>query len=243
MISACGDLTIEACSGRVWRNNTGPIHALAKMVQRTQDRAMADARMHILILDPNAIRASIIEEGLRAAGTFRITVITEMAGLVRRIAELDPDVIFIDLGNPNRDVLEHMFQVSKLVKRPVAMFVDQSDTTSTAAAIEAGVSAYIVDGLKKERVKAILDMAVSRFNAFDRLRRELEAARTELAERKSIERAKGLLMERKGLSEPEAYAQLRRTAMNRNRRIAEIAESLVMAASLLDDDRSPDHGA
>lgn len=194
---------------------------------------MHPSQLHILVLDANAIRAAIIRDGLSEAGDVRITVVSETKGLVQRIAELDPDVIFIDLENPNRDQLEHMLQVSRSVQRPVAMFVDQSDTASVEAAIEAGVSAYIVDGLKKERVKPILDMAISRFNAFDRLQRELAAAKSKLAERDHVERAKALLIKNRGLSEPEAYALLRRTAMNQNRRIADVAENLVMAVSLL----------
>ena len=122
------------------------------------------------------------------------------------------DVVFIDLENPSRDELEHMFQVSRAIKRPVAMFVDSSDRTSTERAIEAGVSAYIVDGLKKERVKTILDMAVSRFNAFSRLQQELESAKSQLADRKRIDQAKALLIKTRGMSEPEAYALLRNTA-------------------------------
>jgi response regulator NasT len=194
---------------------------------------MPASPLHILVLDANAIRASIIESGLREAGTMRVTVVRSFAGMVERIVELDPDVIFIDLENPNRDELEHMLQVSRAVRRPIAMFVDQSDTASVEAAIEAGVSAYIVDGLKKERVRAILDMAIGRFNAFERLRRELEATRSELAERKLIDRAKALLIRSRGLSEPEAYALLRRTAMNQNRRMADVAEGLVLAVALL----------
>ena len=195
--------------------------------------AMAGQTLHILIIDNNRLRASIIEEGLSDGGRVRVTVLDETAQLLRRIVEIDPDVIFIDLENPNRDVLEHMFEVSRAVKRPIAMFVDQSDQASIEAAIDAGVSAYVVDGLKKERVRPILDTAISRFNAFERLKRELEEAKTQLADRKVIERAKTLLMQTRGLAEPEAYALLRKTAMNQNRRIAEIAESLVLAARLL----------
>lgn len=199
---------------------------------------MGEKQIRILVIDANRIRASIIEDGLREAGVASVTVLDDASQVMRRIVEADPDVIFIDLENPNRDQLEHMLQVSRAVKRPVAMFVDRSDEAATEAAIDAGVSAYIVDGLKKERVKAILDMAISRFKAFDRLRRELEQARTELADRKTIDRAKAILMKTRGLSEPEAYALLRRTAMNQNRRIAEIAESLVVAAGLLGEDAS-----
>jgi response regulator NasT len=159
-----------------------------------------------------------------------------VTGIASRIAEIEPDVIFIDLENPNRDMLENMFQLSRAVKRPIAMFVDRSDTASIEAAVEAGVSAYIVDGLRKERVKPILQMAISRFNAFSRMARELEEARTELENRKLVDRAKGILMKSRGLSEAEAYALLRKTAMNQNRKIGDIAQSLVTAAGLLGDE-------
>ncbi|MFD1695001.1 ANTAR domain-containing response regulator [Roseibium aestuarii] len=191
--------------------------------------------LSILVIDDNQIRASIIEQGLRDAGHFRVILVHEMDGLVRRIAEIDPDVIVIDLENPNRDRLEHMFQVTRAVQRPIAMFVDQSDAGSIEAAVEAGVSAYVVDGLKKERVKPILDMAISRFRAYSRLTAELEEARNELAERKTIDRAKGILMKTRGISEDEAYRLLRKTAMNQSRKIIEVAQSLVIASGLLGD--------
>ncbi|QSZ60428.1 ANTAR domain-containing response regulator [Rhizobium sp. ZX09] len=187
----------------------------------------------ILVIDENAIRASIIEEGLREAGYQRVTVIHEVNGVARTIETLQPDVIFIDLENPNRDMMEHLFQLTRTVGRPIAMFVDRSDTASIEAAVEAGVSAYVVDGLKKERVKPILDMAVSRFNAFSRLQRELADAKSALEERKGIERAKGILMKMRGLSEEEAFALLRQTAMNEKKKISEIAQSVVTAAGLL----------
>ncbi|MCQ8782081.1 ANTAR domain-containing response regulator [Mangrovibrevibacter kandeliae] len=192
--------------------------------------------LSILVVDEKRARAAIIEDGLREAGHTQVTLVTEMKGLVREIERLAPDVIVINLENPNRDRLEHFFQVSRSVQRPVAMFVDRSDTASIEAAIEAGVSAYVVDGLKKERIKPILDMAISRFNAFRRLQQELEQARGELEERRLVDRAKAILMKRRGLDEPSAYALLRRTAMNENRRIAEVARSLVTAQSLLGDD-------
>ena len=195
---------------------------------------MKQSGLNVLVIDENRIRAAIIEEGLREAGHDRVTVIEQMHGLARRIAELNPDVIVIDLENPNRDMLESIFQLTRAVQRPIAMFVDKSDEASIEAAVEAGVSAYIVDGLKQERVRPILKMAISRFNAFSRLARELEETRSELESRKVIDRAKGLLMRSRGLSEEAAYALLRRTAMNQNRKIAEIAQSLVTAASLLD---------
>lgn len=192
-----------------------------------------ETTLSILIIDENRLRAAVIEEGLRDAGYSRLTIVHDVQGIARRIAETAPDVIVIDLENPNRDVLESMFQLSRAVKRPIAMFVDRSDQAAIEAAVEAGVSAYVVDGLKRERVKPILDMAISRFNAFARMSRELEEARSQLESRKLVDRAKGILMTTRGLSEAEAYALLRRTAMNQNRKISEIAESLILAAGLL----------
>ncbi|MDR3374576.1 MAG: ANTAR domain-containing protein [Ancalomicrobiaceae bacterium] len=194
---------------------------------------MVDTRLTILLIDENPVRSAILEDGLREAGYTNIVHLDTTHELLRRVFSVDPDVILIDLANPSRDVLEQMFQVSRTVKRPVAVFVDQSDTAMIEAAVDAGVSAYIVDGLKKERIKPILDMTISRFNAFDRLSRELEQARSELAERKVIERAKGILMKSRGIGEEEAFVLLRKTAMNEKKKLAEIAQSVVTAAQLL----------
>lgn len=207
--------------------------ALAKIAAVRHEYAMTHLDLTILVIDENAIRASIIEEGLREAGHVRVTVVHEVNGIARIIETLMPDVIIIDIENPNRDMMEHLFQLTRTVSRPIAMFVDRSDTASIEAAVDAGVSAYIVDGLKKERVKPILDMAVSRFNAFNRLRRELADARSALEERKLVERAKGILMKMRGLSEEEAFALLRQTAMNEKKKMSEIAQSVVTAAGLL----------
>jgi len=192
-----------------------------------------DASLNIVIVDENPVRAAILEEGLREAGYINVVRIQGTAKLLARIYAIDPDVILIDLENPSRDVLEQMFQVSRVVKRPVAMFVDQADSASIQASVDAGVSAYIVDGLKKERIKSILDLCISRFNAFSRLQSELEQTKSALEERKVIERAKGILMKAKNLSEEQAYGLLRRTAMNESRKIAEVAQSVVTAAELL----------
>ena len=187
----------------------------------------------VLVVDDNSVRAAIIEAGLREAGHDRVTVVTDVTGIAGKIAVLEPDVIVIDLENPNRDMLENMFQLSRAVKRPIAMFVDRSDRESIERAIEAGVSAYVVDGLRRERVKPILDMAISRFNAYSRLEHELEDARNALQSRKIIDQAKGLLIRSRSMSEDEAYALLRKTAMNQNRKISDVAQSLVLAAEML----------
>lgn len=194
---------------------------------------MESGTLSILVIDENRIRAAVIEAGLREAGHDRVTVIHDVTGIARRIAEVEPDVIVIDLENPNRDMLENMFQLSRAVKRPIAMFVDRSDKASIEAAVDAGVSAYIIDGLRQERVKPILDMAISRFNAFSRMARELEDMRSELKGHRLVDRAKRILMQSRGLSEEDAYALLRKTAMNQNRKISQIADSLITAAGLL----------
>jgi response regulator NasT len=189
--------------------------------------------LSIMVFDENRIRASIIEEGLREAGHDRVVVLHDIVGLARQIERIQPDVIVIDIETPNRDMLEHLFQLSRSVRKPIAMFVDSSDTSSIEAAVDAGVSAYVVDGLKKERVKPILDMAVSRFKAFSRLQQELAEAKSALEERKVIERAKGVLMKSRKISEDEAYALLRQTAMNEKKKLSDIAQSVVMAAAML----------
>lgn len=191
-----------------------------------------DPLLKIVIVDESPVRSAIIEEGLREAGFTQVTRIEEMTNLLARIYAIDPDVIIIDLENPSRDVLEQMFQVSRIVKRPIAMFVDQSDAASIQASVDAGVSAYIVGGLVKDRVKNILDLCISRFNAFARLQSELEQAKTALEDRKVIDRAKGILMKAKGLTEEEAYALLRKTAMNEKKKMAEIAQSVITASEM-----------
>ena len=200
---------------------------------------MSQRSLRILIIDENAVRAAILEEGLRLANgvdhgdTLEIHHIRDMVNLLARIVAVDPDVVLIDLENPSRDTLEQMFQVSRLARRPIAMFVDKSDSATVQAAIDAGVSAYVVDGLRKERVKSILDVTISRFHAFDRLQSELQQAKSALEDRKIIDQAKSILMKQRGCSEDDAYVLLRRTAMNQNRKIAELARSLVAAVALL----------
>jgi response regulator NasT len=192
-----------------------------------------DKDLNIVVVDASPVRAAILEEGLREAGFKRVSLISDMQALARQLYAADPDVILIDLENPSRDVLEQMFQVSRAVRRPIAMFVDQSDSSMIQASVDAGVSAYIVDGLSKKRIRPILEMTISRFNAFAALQHELEEAKSALAERKVIDRAKGILMKRRQVGEDEAYAMLRQAAMNQNRKLIDVARSIVTAADLL----------
>jgi len=189
--------------------------------------------MRIAIVDESPARASVIHEGLAELDDCEIFVVTERRGLVARIGEIAPDIVLMDLGNPSRDVLEEYFVVSRALARPIAMFVDESDDESIAASIDAGVSAYVVDGLAAHRIRPLLDLAVRRFNAFARLQSDLAEAKGKLAERDSIDKAKRILMNSRGMTEPEAYAQMRRHAMQSNKRIADIAEAVITAHDLM----------
>lgn len=189
--------------------------------------------LSIVVVEKDRERALLIVDSLKEAGGGEIFVISEESSLARRIAERRPDLVLIDLANPSRDVLEELTLASGPLDRPVAMFVDQSDEGLTRAAIAAGVSAYVVDGLRPERIKPILDAAIARFHMFQRMRSELAATKAALEERKVIDRAKGLLMRARGIGEDEAYALLRKAAMDQGRKLADVAQALVTAAALL----------
>lgn len=193
--------------------------------------------MRIAIVDDSATRAAVIREGLSALDDCELFVLTERHGLVARIGEIAPDIVLMDLGNPSRDVLEEYFVVSRALARPIAMFVDESDAESIAASVDAGVSAYVVDGLAAHRIRPLLDLAVRRFNAFARLQSDLDDAKGKLAERDTIDQAKRILMDSRSLSEPAAYKEIRSAAMSQGKRIAEIAEAIVTAHTLLGGSR------
>ena len=194
---------------------------------------MSTKSLSILIIAENKNRAAIIETGLREAGHSNVVLTQNIDITLAEIERAAADAVIVDLKNPSHDRLNNLFQLSRSLKRPVAMFVDNADQTSIEAAIDAGVSAYVVNGLTQERVKPILDLAISRFNVFSRMEQKLNEARNELLGRKTIDKAKGILMASKGLSEEQAYKLLRKTAMDQNRRIMDIAESLITASSLL----------
>ena len=189
--------------------------------------------LSIVVVEKDRKRALMIVDGLPDAGGFEVFVIAEETGLARRIAERNPDLVLIDAGNPSRDMLEDLTLATEPMQRPVAMFVDRSDTGMTKAAIEAGMSTYVVDGLRPERLKPILDAAIARFHMVQKMRVELAETRRALEERKVIDRAKGILMRARGIGEEEAYGLLRKAAMDQGKKVADLAQALVMAADLL----------
>ena len=191
------------------------------------------SKLSIAVVEQDRDRALMIVDGLRDAGEYEVTVIGDVTGLARRLAALAPDVVLIDLESPDRDVLDALTLASTPAERPVAMFVDRSDDGVMRAAIEAGVSAYVVGGLSRERIRPVLTAAIARFHMVARLRSELAATKAALEERKVVDRAKGMLMKARGIGEDEAYALLRRTAMDQGKKLGEVAAALITAAELL----------
>lgn len=190
-------------------------------------------RLSIVVVEKDRDRALTIVDGLRESGDHDVLVLADEFGLARKIAERNPDLVLIDAGNPSRDAIEELTLASAPLQRPVAMFVDESDGALTRAAIEAGVSAYVVAGLSANRIKPVLDAAISRFHLMQKMRAELAETRRALEERKVIDRAKGIVMRAKGIGEDEAYALMRKAAMDQGRKLAEVAQALVTAAELL----------
>jgi response regulator NasT len=186
-----------------------------------------------MIVDENAERARLIEAGLVADGCEVVGCVIGLADLQEKVNEVAPDVIIIDMASPDRDTLEDMSRMTRDQPRPTVMFVDNSDSESIRTAVQAGVSAYVVGGLSPERVRPILEVAIARFNEFQSLRRELETAKSTLEDRKVIERAKGILMQSRSLSEDNAFRLLRKIAMDRKMRLAAVAREVVAAAELL----------
>jgi response regulator NasT len=180
-----------------------------------------------------AERARALRIGLLQAGYNIIAAFPADSHLPERVAQLQPDMIIVDAESDARDTLEHVACATRDEPRPIVLFTEDDDKSSMQAAMDAGVAAYVVAGLQAERIKPVLDVAMARFNADQRLRTELLDTRLKLAERKTIERAKGLLMERHGLSEQDAYQKLRRVAMDRNLKLSEVAQRILDVADLL----------
>ena len=189
--------------------------------------------MRVLVVDESPERAELLREGLSRSGYEVAASLTSPLLLLKTIDALAPDVIVIDTDSPSRDVLEHLVVMSQHTPRPVVMFANDAEPEMIRAATRAGVSAYVVNGLSKERIKAIVDVAVARFEEMQSLRTQLADAHQKLTDRKLVERAKGLLMKSRDLDEDAAYAALRKMAMDRKLKLPEVAQRLVDAADLL----------
>jgi response regulator NasT len=191
-------------------------------------------QLSVLIVDEDPGRSTILEQALRDGGFNVLAKLSNGEQLATQVEKHQPDVIIIDLDSPDRDTLENMYRVNQTQPRPIVMFVEDDDGASIDRIIAAGVSAYVVDGLNTKRVKPIVDMAVARFREYQALRDELEKTKSSLEERKLIDRAKGILIKKRGCSEEEAYQTLRRSAMDRGQRLADVARTLIDMIDLLE---------
>jgi response regulator NasT len=189
--------------------------------------------LRVMLVDDSQEEVSPLKEGLVCAGYDVVVVSALGLALAERVTEFAPDVIIIDTESPTRDVLEHVAVVSARDPRPIVLFTEDRENATIQAALKAGVSAYVVAGMQPDRLRPILDVAVARFEREQALREELRTAQTKLVERKVIERAKGFLMQQKGVSEDEAFRLLRKLAMDRNAKLLDVAQQVVDVAKLL----------
>ena len=189
--------------------------------------------LKVLLVDENRGRSAILKRALEDSGYEVISTLYSGNALSSKVSELSPDVIIIDLESPDRDTLEQMRTISRDNPKPVVMFSDDNKPESIKEAIEAGVSAYVIDGLSDKRVKSLMDVAIARFREYQALKDELTQAKNSLEERKIIDRAKGILMKHKSCDEEEAYQLLRKSAMQSNQRLVEVARNLIASIELL----------
>ncbi|MEL6362720.1 MAG: ANTAR domain-containing protein [Pseudomonadota bacterium] len=196
---------------------------------------MADTPIIVLLVDSNLERAKIVEQGLHGAAVVKQAASLHGVELLGVIEKLQPDAIIIDCESPDRDTIENLQLVARKNPKPIVMFVENGDGTLAKEAVRAGVSAYIVDGLSENRVLPVVEIAIERFKMVDALWRELEKSKRDLEARKAIERAKGLLMEKRSISENDAYAAMRTMAMKQKISIKDVADNILSVASLFDE--------
>ncbi len=201
--------------------------------QIAYDDSSMSENLRILVVEADPNRVRDIVDALNDAGWTDVMALAQISALDRTVKEFAPDIVLIDLAHPDRDTLEHITVATEADKRAVALFVDRTDDTLTQAALNAGVSAYVVDGLTMNRIKPVLETAIARFKVIRQMQSELDAAKQALEDRKTIDRAKGFLMRQRGLSEDEAYGLMRKTAMDQGRKVIDVATALVTAADLL----------
>jgi two-component system, response regulator / RNA-binding antiterminator len=192
--------------------------------------------LRILLIDEDSTRATELRSALDTADYETVGIVTPKDDVIAKVRDLAPDLIIVDMESPSRDTLEDMRRITADRPRPIVMFVDQSDDASTAEAMRLGISAYVIDGLNPNRVKPILDVAVARFAELQKLRRELEQAKIDLADRKVIERAKSVLMKSRNLPEDQAYRLMQKLAMDQNQRLVDVARTILALAQVLKPD-------
>ena len=191
--------------------------------------------MRILLVDPDEARRERVVEGLRAFEDVRVLIVENTLGVTQHVAKFEPDMVIVACESPARDAIEDLRRVSETNPRPIVMFVDHADPDQVEDALRAGVAAYVAEGLEPQRIRTILDLASAQYKVMDEMRRDLARARADLAARKNIEKAKGILMKQRGLDEAAAYALMRKAAMDQGKSLAAIADALIAAAAILGD--------
>ena len=189
--------------------------------------------LKVLVVDENRGRSAILKQAIEDAGHQVMTTLNSGSVLSNKVMELSPDVIIIDLESPDRDTLEQMRSISRDNPKPVVMFSDDNKPESIKEAIESGVSAYVIDGLNDKRISSLMDVAIARFREYQALKDELTQVKNTLEERKLIDRAKGIIMKHKDCDEQQAYQLLRKSAMQNNQRMVEVARNLIASVDLL----------
>ncbi|MCB1802376.1 MAG: ANTAR domain-containing protein [Gammaproteobacteria bacterium] len=197
------------------------------------DAGTTSTRLRVLLVDDSEQRRDSVERSLAEVGCQVIGFVSSTDDLVSSVQRADPDVVIIDIESPGRDTLDSLQCVQSSTPKPIVMFTQDDNGQTITRATRAGVSAYVVDGISQKRVRPILDAAIERFMQYRQLSDELNRTRTELSERKVIDKAKGILMKQRGLTEDQAYTAMRKLAMSSNKRLFEVAESVVAAAKLL----------
>jgi len=194
---------------------------------------VSDAPLIVLLIDSDPRRAAIVEQGLRDSAVVHIANDLTSVGLLERINGLQPDAIIIDCESPDRDTIENLRTVARENPKPIVMFVEDGDGSLAKEAVRAGVSAYIVDGLSESRILPVIEVAIERFKMVDGLWKELQKSKDDLETRKVVERAKGLLMEKRGMNEQSAYSAMRETSMTSGKPLKQVAEEILSIADLL----------
>lgn len=188
--------------------------------------------LRVMLVDDVPGRAAILERALQDGGYDVVARFGTDENLLQHVNQIQPDIIIIDMESPDRDILEHLRMISRDKPKPIVMFAEKSDSETIEQAVRAGVSAYVVDGLSDKRMKPIMDVAIARFREFQALKDELHRTKMDLADRKDIEKAKGIIMKQRKCSEPEAYSALRKIAMDSNKKLGDVARSIIDVADL-----------
>lgn len=189
--------------------------------------------MRVMLVDDDRQRLEMLRQALIDNGNAVVAQLTTTDDLLTAVTQHQPDIVLIDVDAPTRDTLESLGQITRDRPRPIVLFARRGDAEAARRAVRAGVSAYVVDGMPQARLQSVIDVAIARFDEHQALRRELEETRTRLADRRDVDRAKGILMQRRQLTEAQAYEQLRKLAMDRHMRLGEVARALLATAELL----------